>query len=265
MLSHEGKDRSFSENAAVAVALSGVAGAVNATGFFAVGTYTSHVTGNLARVGDELAQGHFGTARDFFVLVLCFLSGAMVATAFVEASRRVFGRAHYTAPLLLETGLLAAVAGASALGVTVDPLAHLILTGTLCFSMGLQNALVTKISGAVVRTTHLTGLTTDFGIEVVRLLFWFGEKFRGTGLLGRIRGIRLALKDPELHKAWLHFAIFMSFFTGAIGGPVLYVRHGVAAMALPCVGLLALVATDQARRRIRRPAPLVGDRSPASP
>ena len=42
----------------------------------------------------------------------------------------------------------------------------------LCFMMGLQNAVITKISGAVVRTTHLTGVITDLGIEVGRLLYW---------------------------------------------------------------------------------------------
>ncbi len=36
--------------------------------------------------------------------------------------------------------------------------------------MGLQNATITKISGAVIRTTHLTGVTTDLGIETVQYL-----------------------------------------------------------------------------------------------
>jgi uncharacterized membrane protein YoaK (UPF0700 family) len=39
----------------------------------------------------------------------------------------------------------------------------------LCFTMGLQNAMVTKISGAVIRTTHLTGMVTDLGIKLGRM------------------------------------------------------------------------------------------------
>ena len=42
----------------------------------------------------------------------------------------------------------------------------------LCYVMGLQNALVTKISNAEIRTTHVTGLVTDLGIELGRLLYW---------------------------------------------------------------------------------------------
>jgi uncharacterized membrane protein YoaK (UPF0700 family) len=252
MLSHEGKDRSFLANATLAVALSGVAGAVNATGFFAVGTYTSHVTGNLARVGDEIAQGNAGLALRFFVLVVAFLAGAMTATVLVETARRAGGRGHYKSALLLETGLLASVALISAgVGPMPGSLA-LILTAALCFAMGLQNALVTKISGAVVRTTHLTGITTDFGIEAVRLWYWFRERSAGLGLLGKLKLVRTSWRDTEAHKAWLHFAIFSSFFSGAIVGPVLYLEHGHVAMLMPCGVLLLLVGQDllSARRRV---------------
>lgn len=38
--------------------------------------------------------------------------------------------------------------------------------------MGLQNSLVTTISNSVVRTTHLTGLFTDLGIEISQLFFY---------------------------------------------------------------------------------------------
>jgi uncharacterized membrane protein YoaK (UPF0700 family) len=42
----------------------------------------------------------------------------------------------------------------------------------LCFIMGLQNAIVTKLSNAVIRTTHMTGIVTDLGIELGKLLYW---------------------------------------------------------------------------------------------
>lgn len=254
MLSHEGKDRSFLENAALAVTLSGVAGAVNATGFFVVGTYTSHVTGNLARVGDELAQGHLGFALGFFALVVSFLAGAMTATVLVETARRAGRRGHYKSALLVEASVIGSVALVSA-GVGPKPeWLHLLLTAALCYSMGLQNALVTKISGAVVRTTHLTGITTDFGIEAVRLWYWFHERSAGVGFLGKLRLVRKSWRDPEAHKAWLHFSIFASFFTGATVGPLLYLRHGHVAMVLPCSVLLLLVGQDLLSMRRRTAA-----------
>lgn len=41
----------------------------------------------------------------------------------------------------------------------------------LCYVMGLQNALITKISHAEIRTTHVTGLVTDLGIEMGKLIY----------------------------------------------------------------------------------------------
>lgn len=245
MFEHEGKERTFGENAALAVALSGVAGAVNATGFFAVGIYTSHVTGHIARVGDELAQGNHQVAEQFFSLILAFLFGAMTATVLVELARRIRGRAKYRTALMVEGGILAFVGIAA--GFSLLP--QMFLTALLCFAMGLQNALVTKISGAVVRTTHLTGITTDFGIEVVRLVFWFRDKVRGMGLVGMVRTLRHSIADSELHKAWLHFAIFTSFTAGAFAGPFLYVRVGHFSMLLPCATLFGIVAFDDFLRR----------------
>src|SRR4051794_37778417 len=60
--------------------LPAIAGAVNAVGFFAVGTYTSHMSGTIARIGDELAQGHFHAAAFFLGMVAAFFVGAVVAT-----------------------------------------------------------------------------------------------------------------------------------------------------------------------------------------
>ena len=47
-----------------------------------------------------------------------------------------------------------------------------LLACSLLFAMGLQNSLVTTISNATVRTTHLTGLFTDLGIELSQLFFY---------------------------------------------------------------------------------------------
>lgn len=42
----------------------------------------------------------------------------------------------------------------------------------LCFVMGLQNAMITKLSNAEIRTTHVTGMVTDIGIELGKLIYW---------------------------------------------------------------------------------------------
>ncbi len=78
----------------------------------------------------------------------------------------------------------------------------------LLFAMGLQNSFVTKISNAVVRTTHLTGLFTDLGIDLSLLLF---KKHHQK---------RLKLKE----NIKLRLYIISSFFLGGLMGGYVYSR-----------------------------------------
>lgn len=250
MFASEGKARSFSENAKLAITLSGVAGAVNATGFFVVGTWTSHVTGHVARVGDELAQGRVGTALAFLSFVFAFFIGAVVATLLVEGSRRLGGRAHYKSALLVELAALGAYAFLAATPVPAQTLIAL-----LCFAMGLQNALVTKVSGAVVRTTHLTGVTTDLGIEFVHLVFYFRERAASVSLRRKLHVLWQSLREPVMEPILLHLSIFISFLVGATAGPLLYLRIGNLALLLPSAFLLVLVVREALMRRRRMVEP----------
>ena len=241
--------RSRLERLLLVMVLPWVAGVVNATGFFVVGSYTSHVTGQVARFGDELSQGHWHLALQALAIMGSFLGGAMTATLLVELAKRL-ERARYALPLLLEAMTLALFAGTW----WTEQRDHagtrdIALPALLGFAMGLQNALVTRISGAVVRTTHLTGITTDIGIESVRALFWLRDELREhhqLSELGALPQTFLASKDPELAKLRLHVAIFVSFMSGAVLGPLLFLRFGGAELLLPVAVLLALVAFDAA-------------------
>ena len=233
MLKRIERNRAWWENLILAIMLPGVAGAVNASGFIALGVYTSHTTGNVARIGDELAQNHWEAAQAAAVVVGLFLLGAMTATALVEVAGRQ-GRPRYVVALLVEAMLLALFALLSIHSEKHWRFQHLELEATLCFSMGLQNALVTRLSGAVVRTTHLTGITTDIGIESVRTLFWVADRISG----------RHSAVVPDLKRIRLHLSIFFSFLSGATLGPALYLLLGASAMLLPVAILLLLAAFD---------------------
>jgi uncharacterized membrane protein YoaK (UPF0700 family) len=236
-------NRGFLENITMALVLPFVAGLVNAEGFFIVGVYTSHVTGTVARAGDELAQGHVAVALHALGMVAAFFIGAFTATALVVRARRG-QKARYSLALSAEIMTLLAVTLLGLLHPThfryTQPLTLLLL----CFAMGAQNALVTKLSGAVVRTTHLTGIVTDLGIESVRALVWFRETSRQRPLGEKVRLLTHLLEFPELKRLRLHTAIFLSFFTGAVVGPLLYLRHGFRAMLLPIVVLTLLLTFD---------------------
>jgi uncharacterized membrane protein YoaK (UPF0700 family) len=81
-----------------------------------------------------------------------------------ESAKRRGVRSKYILPMASEALLLSVLA--------VMVLDHHHATAAIAtiaaFTMGLQNATITEISGAVIRTTHLTGVVTDFGLEGVR-------------------------------------------------------------------------------------------------
>ena len=147
-----------------------VAGAINAGGFLAVQQYTSHMTGIVSAMADNLALGAYDLVLVGAGGLLSFLAGAVCSTVMVHAARRRQLNSEYAFPLLLEALLLL---GFGVLGARLAEMRGLFVPVTvmlLCFIMGLQNAVITKLSGAVIRTTHITGVVTDIGIGIGRLL-----------------------------------------------------------------------------------------------
>lgn len=148
-----------------------VAGAANAGGFLAVGQYTSHMTGMVSSMADHLVLGQFVLAGAGLVAVVAFLLGAMSTAWLVNWGLRHGLRSAYGLPLFVEAALLL-VFGLFGAAMSLWHTVFLPVTVVLlCYIMGLQNAVITKISRAVIRTTHVTGLLTDLGIELGKLLY----------------------------------------------------------------------------------------------
>lgn len=107
----------------------------------------------------------------------------------------------------------------------------------LCFIMGMQNATITKISGARIRTTYATGMVTDIGIELERELF------------GRIYPWRRLKADHR--KLRIYLRLVGTFVAGGVLGAIGFSRFGfIFALLLPAV-LLALSVPSLLRRRGR--------------
>lgn len=167
-----GRHRSVQANRQLGWVLAFVAGAINAGGFLSVQMYTSHVTGMVSAVADNLALGHLALVVDGIVAVLAFLSGAVCCAVMVNFARRRGLASEFSLPLLVEAALILCF---GLLGARLAEFEGLLVPFTvilLCFIMGLQNAVVTKLSNAVIRTTHLTGTLTDLGIEIGKLIYW---------------------------------------------------------------------------------------------
>lgn len=165
-------ERTDRNNFHLGITLCFVAGATNAGGFLAVGQYTSHMTGILSGLADNWVLGNFGFILVAVASLLMFMAGAITSTILINWARRRNRRSLYALPLLLESLLLLCF---GLLGGQLDSHSNSLIPLTvllLCFIMGLQNAIITKISKAVIRTTHLTGLITDISIELGRLFYW---------------------------------------------------------------------------------------------
>jgi uncharacterized membrane protein YoaK (UPF0700 family) len=247
-LSNEGKERSFQENLTLARTLPAVAGMVNVIGYVNLGYYTSHVTGRVSGFGVNVAKEKFTEAGFMLGLVVSFIIGAMLASAFIELAK-VRHWPRYQLPLLLEALLLAVITLFEvSSSVPLTELAQhqkFLFAVALSIAMGLQNALVARLSGAVVRTTHVTGVSTDLGIESVRVIRWYLEHTKDKSLLEQMRDFSAVRKDAQLYRVRLYLTILSSFLFGATAGGLLNAAVGVVGMAVPILVLVALVIYDR--------------------
>lgn len=226
-----GRDRSATANQQLGCVLAFVAGAANAGGFLAVKQYTSHMTGIVSAMADDLVLGNLNLVLGGIGALLSFVLGAACSAVMINFARRRQLHSEYAMPLLLESGLLL---GFGLLGAQLSQMQGLFVPATvmlLCFIMGLQNAVITKISQADVRTTHLTGMVTDIGIEIGKLIYWN-------------RNIDSALPAVRANRTRLRVlgALVAFFCFGAIMGAWGFKHLGYIA-TVPLALLLVLVAS----------------------
>jgi uncharacterized membrane protein YoaK (UPF0700 family) len=152
LLVREGALRSGTLNRQLAWAMAFVAGAVNAGGFLAVGHYTSHMTGVVSSMADELAGGDLTTALAALAMMLSFLGGAFLCTTLISFGQRHRMRSRYALTLAVEAALMLVFGFMGNRLQTELEFTLPITVMLLCFIMGLHNAVTSIISGAAVRT-----------------------------------------------------------------------------------------------------------------
>lgn len=234
-----GRQRSYQADRQLGWSLAFVAGAINAGGFLAVGEYTSHVTGAVSAVTDNLALGRLNLVVTGAAAVMAFLVGAMTCAIMVYLARRQHLTSEYALPLLLEAALILTFGLAGSQLSSYRGLLVPVTVMLLSFLMGLQNAMVTKLSGNVIRTTHMTGIVTDLGIELGKLLYW-NKRRDATSLV-------LADRERIAVLGGLLLAFTSGGITGAFGFK--YVGYGFSVPIALLLAVLALVpAIDDVRR-----------------
>ena len=234
-------NRSLQTNMRLGAVLAFVAGATNAGGFLAVGTYTSHMTGVVSALADQLVLGNLVLAGAALGALLAFLLGAMTTALLVNWGLREKLTSAYGLPLLLES-LLLLIFGIFGAAISLWSQFFLPLTVVLlCFIMGLQNAVISKISKSEIRTTHVTGLITDLGIELGKLLY-----------INRSQHSAAEPVRANQPKLLLHLVLISCFFTGAVCGALGFKFLGYVSTVPLALALLMLIWRPVAHDLLRR-------------
>lgn len=231
---------SFTQKARLAVMLAWVAGYVNIVGIVVCGRALSHVSGTASAFGKDVADGDWAFLRLPAWIIGWFLAGAFASGLATETARARKWKSIYVLPMALEVaalGAFALVLGVSRApqvegGAVVEGAALWAATALGCVAMGLQNATITRISGGVVRTTHMTGVVTDLGIELATLSL----RHRPT----RAPGAEVPGGLKPADRALLLATLLASFAGGsALGGLVL--GWSLPLVMVPPVSFLAWI------------------------
>lgn len=205
MFRHKGNTRTFGHNLKLASSLSFVAGIVNICGLFAFATLTTNVTGHFGYFADEIVKNDYSKAIIYINYILFFLLGAFCSSLISEYFLKKHPKSPHFLPLTIEFILLTVIGFGDFIFPDENQFFE-IGSYILLFTMGLQNALVTKVSQSIVRTTHLTGLFTDLGIELSQLFLY-----------------RKTEEKNKLFKSiYLKISIISFFFLGGIIGGFAY-------------------------------------------
>jgi uncharacterized membrane protein YoaK (UPF0700 family) len=222
-----GATRTPRRNRHLANLLAFIAGMLNSVGFVAVSVYTSHMTGLTASVADHLVLGSMRLVGIGLEAIGCFVLGAGTCAVVFNWGRRRHHEARFATVLVVEALMILAFGGLA------DQLTwrhrDLVFVAVLCFTMGLQNAIITKISAAQIRTTHVTGMVTDIGIELGKAVY-----------RSRMPGQPPVV--PDLGKLGLLAGLVGLFFVGGVAGAAGYLALGFTALIAPALVLLTVAA-----------------------
>ncbi|WP_435169805.1 YoaK family protein [Falsirhodobacter sp. 1013] len=213
------------------ILLAGIAGSLNVGGFLLLSQYTSHMTGHLSNIAGSLVFTNLMMLLDSLAAIGGFVTGAAVSAAMIAWGQTRSARLCYALPLGVQGALLAALPLMTALP---DRAEHRMAIVIVCFVMGLQNATITRISGARIRTSHATGLITDMGIEIGRSLYHAAKP--------------RAEVPYDGGKLWLYVQLVAAFIVGGVLGAI---GHGMIgwAFAMPPGLMLITLAVWSPRHR----------------
>lgn len=205
MLRKYSNSRTLGDNVRLGVLTALVAGMINVASLLIFLSFSSNVTGYFAILASELVNGNIYQIALVGSWIFLFFFGSFISNFLViNLSERNKYLAH-ALPLLIELACILAVGIYGSYWYKGSLHESEVMLSLLLFAMGLQNGLTASISNFAVKTTHLTGATTDLGVLAS---MFTSKKFRN----------KRELRD----KATLIFSIAVSYITGGVLFAVFY-------------------------------------------
>jgi uncharacterized membrane protein YoaK (UPF0700 family) len=205
-------------------------GLINTGAFLGCQRVVTHTTGYGTYVGSALAKGHLIDAVSLASIPTFFLAGATASAYFVD--RRIAGHRQPLYSLMfglisLAMLLVTWVGHLGAFGAFGGPIEarDYFLLALLAFSAGMQNGTITSAAGAVVRTTHLTGITTDLGLGLVRVIS---------------KEYHAKVRHEERQANEMRIGVITFFIFGSTVGAFFFYRFGYWGFLWPAVISMAL-------------------------
>ncbi len=167
-----------------------VSGVTNIAGMIAFLAFTTNITGHVANLAKHIVEQNYREIIVFLIWLLLFFFGAFLSSFIVKSLKHTSNYKAHSAPVIIEIVVLLFVAIYGHHFYDQTQLEREIVIGAIIFSMGLQNSLVSIISGGLIKTSHLTGLFTDLGGDIAE---WFHPKSEKTTVIKNKIYIRLTI------------------------------------------------------------------------
>jgi uncharacterized membrane protein YoaK (UPF0700 family) len=205
MLRQSKEDRTFKENLMLASSTALVSGITNIAGMIAFLAFTSNITGHVANLAKHIVDQNFREIIVFVVWLLLFFAGAFISSFIVRSYNHISYYKAHSLPVIIEIIVLLFVAIYGHNFYKETLFERELVIGAIIFSMGLQNSLVSTISGGLIKSSHLTGLFTDLGGDIAE---WVHPKAAKT--------------ETVKNKIYIRLTILGFYLIGAVLGGFLF-------------------------------------------
>eukprot|EP01059_Diplonema_ambulator_P010632 TRINITY_DN2064_c0_g3_i1.p1 TRINITY_DN2064_c0_g3~~TRINITY_DN2064_c0_g3_i1.p1 ORF type:complete len:367 (+),score=117.61 TRINITY_DN2064_c0_g3_i1:126-1103(+) len=214
--------------------LTAVSGFINATAILTGGNGVTHATGSTTFFAVDTMKGNAPSMQYVGTVIASFLAGSITCSCLGGHDSEKFTMKQSNGMFLIVIGLLLTAGLAAEENMSDNLLGHSLLS----YSNGMQNALCTSFSGAVIRTTHVTGMLTDIGISI------------GHYTHALIRGTLTTNPPPDTWKLFILVPQYLSFFLGAVTSVYFYSLMGIrsgylASLPTTLLGMMYVFASTK--------------------